>query len=198
MTDHPGSIQLWMIYDDLSTYPHLPLPPGLSLRSYVPGDAEAWCRIWNHADHTDRYTPAIFHDQFGHDPQVLQHRILFLKDPTGSPVATAAAWFIDEPGQRSWGRVHWIAVDPSHQGRGLARPLLSACCRRMHELGHPHCQLSTDSFRAAPIHFYLRCGFRPDVRTAEQDRVWHDILSTFPAATSVVCCYDRYPRVPTK
>lgn len=181
-----------MVYDDLSGYPQVPAPPGYCVRCYTDGDAEAWCRIWNHADRCDRYTPAVFHEQFGNAPEVLRQRMLFLCDGGGSVVGTAAAWFIDEPGQESWGRVHWIAVDPSHQGRGLARPLLSACCRRMYELGHPHAQLSTDSFRVMPVHFYLRCGFRPDIRTQQQERVWREILGTYPGAATVACCYDRY------
>ena len=198
MTEHPNSIELWMVNEDLSAYPRIAPPRGYTIRRWTPSDVDVWIRIWAHADHSDRFTPALFHDQFGADPRVLVQRMLFLCDSAGSPVGTAAAWFIDLPGQESWGRVHWIAIDPSHQRKGLARPLLSACCRRMHELGHPHTQLSTDSFRLPAINLYLNCGFLPDIRTAEQKRVWRNILQELPAHAGAACRYDRYQQSPVE
>jgi GNAT superfamily N-acetyltransferase len=76
-----------------------------------------------------------------------------------------------------WGRVHWVAILPEHQGQGLGSPLMTAICHRLRDLGHTRAFLRTAANRAAAIKLYLRFGFEPHPRNAEEERLWPEILA---------------------
>lgn len=75
------------------------------------------------------------------------------------PVATATAWLNDGYATPEYGRVHWVAVHSAHQGRGLARPLLSAVCYRLKDLGYTKAYLTTSTERAVAMRLYRQFGF---------------------------------------
>jgi GNAT superfamily N-acetyltransferase len=106
----------------------------------------------------------------------LPERQLFLLDCEGVAVGTATAWFNNDYRGEKCGRIHWVAIVPEHQGRGLSKPLLSAACRRLEELGHHKAYLVTSSVRIPAISLYLRFGFAPDVRSDEDKKVWNEIM----------------------
>ncbi len=68
-----------------------------------------------------------------------------------------------------------MAIVPAHQGRGLAKPLLGACLRRMREMGCDGAYLTTDPPRVTAINLYLGFGFRPDVRSSEEAEAWRGL-----------------------
>ena len=74
------------------------------------------------------------------------------------------------------GRVHWMAILPEFQGRGLGKALLAAICRRLRELGHERAYLHTSAARLAAIQLYLQFGFAPVVRNAAEEAAWKGIL----------------------
>ena len=76
-----------------------------------------------------------------------------------------------------WGRVHWMAIRPEFQGRGLGRALLTVICRRLRELGHERAYLHTSAARLAAIRLYLGFGFEPVLRNAEEETVWKAVLA---------------------
>ena len=179
---------------NLDNLPEFALPSGFSLRWYQPGDEEHWLRIHLAADHFNEITPELFQKQFGVEAErgiysasapapasgiksaLLRERQCYLLSPTGEVIGTGTAWFNDNFEGGRWGRVHWMAVLPEFQGRGLGKSLLSAICRRLRELGHERAYLTTSTARVAAIGLYLRFGFEPLIRGAEAQAVWSGIL----------------------
>ena len=106
----------------------------------------------------------------------LRQRQGYLLAPTGEVVGTGTAWFNHNFEGARWGRVHWLAIMPEFQGRGLAKPLMTSICRRLRELGHQHVYLSTSTARHAAIGLYLRFGFEPLIQSPEDEAVWREVM----------------------
>jgi len=75
-----------------------------------------------------------------------------------------------------WGRVHWMAMLPEVQGRGLGKALLTAICQRLRELGHERAYLHTSAARLPAIRLYLKFGFEPVIRNDGEAAAWEKIL----------------------
>jgi ribosomal protein S18 acetylase RimI-like enzyme len=73
-------------------------------------------------------------------------------------VGTVTAWEGSFEGERM-GRVHWLAVVPEEQGKGLGALLLSVACERLRLLGFERAYLVTSPLRTAAIRLYKRFGF---------------------------------------
>jgi GNAT superfamily N-acetyltransferase len=120
--------------------------------------------------------PDRFSHAFGEAPRELPARMVFLIDPQGTPVGTSTAWFNRNRGGALVGRIHYVAIAPTHQGRGLAKPLVAETLRRMHARGHDRAYLVTESHRFPAIRVYLDFGFRPDPQGPDDERIWADVL----------------------
>jgi GNAT superfamily N-acetyltransferase len=164
---------------DLENIPQQPLPNGYSFRFYRPGDEETWAQIWSSADDFDVYDSKRFRNIFGTDDDLLARSCLFLVDPEGQEVGTATAW-VESYAKLTWAKLSWIAISRSHQGLGLARPLLSAVMNRSKELGHCRAVLYTYAapIRIRAIRLYLDYGMMPDLSHPDGDRAWKFIAET--------------------
>lgn len=136
-------------------WPVSPLPEGFSIRAYQSGDAFHWRAIHERADPFNSFDDSTFGAWFGDDEGILRARQKFLLAPDGKEIGTATAWF-DSP---EIGRVHWVAILPEYQGRGLARPLLSVVGQTLQELGHTRAVLTTSYQRPIAIALYRKFGF---------------------------------------
>ena len=114
----------------------------------------------------------------------LRQRQCYLLAPSGEVIGTGTAWFDNNFAGARWGRVHWLAMMPEFQRRGLAKPLMTAICRRLAELGHERVYLSTSTARPAAIGLYLRFGFEPWIQGPEDAVAWSGVL---PAVVRRVC-----------
>ena len=161
-----------MTRPDLEGLPWFDPPPGFSVRAFAPGDEAHWLRIQAAADRFNEITPALFRREFGADVASLRARQRYLVAPDGVPIGTATAWFGVDPHGRAAGRLHWVAIVPAYQGRGLARSLLADACARLRDLGHDRAYLTTSSRRAAAIGLYSRFGFVPEVLGPEDAAAW--------------------------
>jgi len=97
-------------------------------------------------------------------------------DPAEEAVGTATAWVDDLNDDPAVGRVHWVALVPTVQGRGLAKPLMTAVCHRLQALGHRRAYLTTSMARTAAIGLYLKFGFHPVLEGAEQHARWQIVV----------------------
>lgn len=166
-----------MVRTTLDGVPHYDLPALYTLRWYQPGDERHWLAIHLAADPYLTYTAETFEHEFGNDQTLLATRQVYLCDKAGAPVGTATAWFhTDEKGE-AYGLVHWVAIHPAHQGRGLAKPLLGLVCARLRDLGHERAYLNTASARIPAISLYLQFGFVPQMRRDREAtlRAWQQV-----------------------
>jgi GNAT superfamily N-acetyltransferase len=165
-------VHLRMHRTNLQNLPAFPLPTPWTLRNYVSGNVDAWVRIQQAADTHQPISHAVFEQWFGAGREELSKRMLFLCDNRGHEVGTAASWYDDIGGDPAAGRIHWVAIAPEAQGKGLARPLIAATCRRMAELGHTRAYLTTEDVRVRAIKLYLEFGFVPDIMGEEDRAAW--------------------------
>ena len=150
-----------MAVDNLADVKRYPLPEGYRIRRYQPGDDETWLRIHDETGFYDPFPPGFHATAFGGDEEALAERQLFIVDEaTGEDVATATAWFNDPIHRVPGGRIHWVAVVPKVQGKGLAKALLTALCEQFEALGETTVYLTTDSENGKAIALYEGLGFR--------------------------------------
>lgn len=161
---------------NLEDIPQHALPDGYSTRFYRPGDESSWSNIWSKADGYEVYDVDRFRSEFGNDLPSMERRCLFLIDELGQEIGTATAWS-DEDSTGSWARLHWIAISPEFQGRGLARPLLSAVLNLSRDLGFSRALLYTETVRIPAIKLYLDFGFVPNLSYPEGQNAWNLIRS---------------------
>lgn len=170
-----------MIRSDFRSIPESPLPPGYTMRWYQPGDAVHWMRIHHDAEPYHEITPELFNHEFGCDSERLCACQCFLQDAVGRVVGTGTAWSAGESPEVPCGRVFWLAIIRSHQGRGLGRPLLAAVCHRLRELGHERACVFTSTGRLAAVNLYLSFGFQPQIRSESDRAVWDSVFAVLKA-----------------
>lgn len=167
--------RLVMVRPDLHGIPEARAAGSYAIRWYEPGDERHWVRIQAAADLHNAITPELFTRQFGTDAAVLSLRMAFLCGPDGHAIGSASAWFGQGPWGAESGRVHWVAVLPEFQGRGLSKPLLAAVCVRLRELGHSRAYLTTATVRIAALNLYLRFGFVPQMASPRDVAAWESV-----------------------
>ena len=155
-------VKLLMTRED-APYPVYALPAGYSFRMYHDGMERHWARIESSVGEFPNEDSALayFEREFLIDRESLYRRMIFVCDGSGTPVGTITAWYGDLFGDRR-GKLHWFAVTPSEQNKGLGRPLLTKCMQIFDEQEagtRAYLGLQTWSYRAARL--YLQFGFTP-------------------------------------
>ena len=166
MSKAPELVNITMVRETLDGVPDLPVPAPYSLRNWRPGDEAAFDDIWLAADCFGQAKRGLFQTEFAANIDAVPERMFFLVDGKGRPVGTATAWWrtdFGEPGE-NWGVVHWVAVIPEAQGKGLSKPLMTAVLHRMKSLGHERACLVTQTVRLTAISLYKSLGFAPFIR----------------------------------
>ena len=162
-----------MICPDLTRTPIYSLPENYGLRMYVAGDEVHWTDIHVDADGYSTITPELFAQQFGGDGLMLAERQFYLLGEGQRPIGTASAW----PGWHDgdWGMVHWVAIRPEAQGKGLAKGLMTAVCQKFLALGTQKAHLGTANVRIPALNLYLHFGFHPYIRRQRDWQVWQAV-----------------------
>jgi GNAT superfamily N-acetyltransferase len=170
-----NEVDIVMVRDTLSDVPAWDLAEGFSFRCYRGGDMDKWLDIERQADPHNILDPGKFESTFSSRLDLLDRRMLFICDEHGRDVATSTAWYEDQ----QTGLVHWVAVIPALQGRGLAKPLLSHTLNRLAALGHKNAMLRTQIFRLPAINLYIKAGFRPRVSSQQHEQCWRHVSGKF-------------------
>jgi ribosomal protein S18 acetylase RimI-like enzyme len=176
MTIIDRNVDVAMRRANLDNLPTFALPPGFSATYYQPGDAAAWLAVQQAAERHILIDEPRFWRAFGWHPEELPRRQIFIRNDAGTPIGTITAWFGNDKDDDEIGRIHWVAIVPDYQGRGLAKPMLALACWRLRELGHTHAFLDTSSARVPAINLYRSFGFAPDLATPEDAANWQELL----------------------
>ncbi|MDT2702125.1 GNAT family N-acetyltransferase [Enterococcus dongliensis] len=110
--------------------PKIQLPEGYCLVFYQPGDEKDWCRIETAVLEFDTEQAAADYFQRSFMPyqEELMRRMLFIENAQGKKVATFTAWWTEENDPR----LHWLAVLPEEQKKGLAKALAIRVTELLH------------------------------------------------------------------
>lgn len=156
----PGHADVTMVRPTLEDLPTWPMPAGYRLRTYRPGDEEAWVALHVDADLYNDVDMAVFTRTYGRNTAALAERMFFAETLGGAPAGTATAWWMEDWRGATWGHVHWVVVARAHQGRGVMRGLMTATLARLAQ-SHSRALLDTNTARTAAIKVYLDAGFAP-------------------------------------
>lgn len=172
-------IPVIMIRENLADIPQYPLPQGFSVRNFKRGEGDIWAQI-----NADAGGFATFEDaqsrfaiEFADPVNDMESRCFFIfDDSNGQAIGTAMAWYDSDFCGQLWGRVHWVAILPQYQGRGLAKPLLTSVLNRMAEY-HDKVVLGTQTFRRVAINLYLDLGFKPFLSSPTCRQAWNELAA---------------------
>lgn len=144
-------------------YPHCPLPRGYELRMYEPGMEKDWAELQASVEHMDTAEEALaqFTKELAPDQETLKNRAFFVYSPEGKLAASAILWYGNHFG-RKLARVHWVAVAPAEQGKGLCKALMTVLMDLYHKnelTGGMYLTSQTWSYKA--LNIYRQFGFKP-------------------------------------
>lgn len=142
-----------MIRENLDNIPNYKLPQGYSFRFFTPGDEHNWATIEYLAGEFNSKEKALqrFNQEFKHKQNLLETRCLFLLNDQNDPIGTIMAW--------EEGRIHWVAIIPEYQGKGLSKPLLSKALEILRTY-YTTAYLTTQSSNKIAIQLYLNFNFK--------------------------------------
>ena len=144
-----------------TAFEEYPLPEGYSYALYQAGDEIAWAKIEASVLEFDDEIEALLYFQEDWLPykREIERRCLFIVAPNGEKVATATAWWGYTGVKRSpW--IHWVAVKPEHQGKGLGKALASRVLRLLLDMeGDKDVYLNTQTWSHKAVGIYEKIGF---------------------------------------
>jgi GNAT superfamily N-acetyltransferase len=158
---HPNT-SFNMVCDSLAHIPPFTLPPGYRFRPYHEGDDQTWLTLQRAAEPFIQMDDDYFAGQFGADLDALPDRLVFVETVTGEIAGTITAWWERERHDpQARGRIHWVAVHPAHQRRGLTKPMMTHAMQRLAQ-EYSAAVLGTSAGRPWAVKVYLDFGFRPE------------------------------------
>lgn len=189
MSEESANVSVLMVRDDVADYPHYELPSGYRFRTYRDGDDLTWTDLHVAAEPYINVTPELFIREYGENRDALPDRMFFVETLEGDPAASISAWWEqDRYNPRERGRIHWVVVHPSHQRRGITKPMMTRAMQRL-AASHPSAMLGTSAERTWALKVYLDFGFYPDPAELEskpdvavawrgvQERLNHPLLA---------------------
>ena len=163
-----------MVRENRDNVPAHPLPEGYHFAPFTPCDEENWIRLQLEVTHVESYAQGkqIFREEFLQAPEdipcencpgyeAVVKRTVQVKDAQENLVGVATLWMGDTFGG-IWQRVHWVAVHPDHQGKGLAKCMMARILELYGELACAtpiYLTTQTKTYRAVRI--YKQMGFAP-------------------------------------
>ena len=153
--------------DEIDQLPEPVLPYGYRFRLYHAGDAQNWAELMAAVEEYQSVSDGLnsFCQQFLPEEKALMERQVYIVAPDGTTAGTSMAWWFEEHSRR-YGRLHWVAAHPDHQGQGLGRAAVTWGMRRTLELeGRRNVYLDTQTWSHKAIGLYLRLGFCPVRKT---------------------------------
>jgi mycothiol synthase len=144
--------------------------PGYGLRTFRPGDEDAWIAMLQAGELGDWDRPRL-DDLMAGAQAALPLDGIFFATHADRPIGTACT-LLHPDGRGSVAELGWVAVAPEHRGHRLGRQVCWAVLDYIRQLGHAYAYLLTDDFRRPAIATYLRLGFEPEITDPSHPRRW--------------------------
>jgi GNAT superfamily N-acetyltransferase len=172
----PGAAgySLMMVRPHMDDIPSIPFPEGYGIRAMRLGEGGLWTDIERDAETYFPIADDLFEREFGRDLEATQWRCFFVVNARGAAVGTISAWYNRSRKGQDHGQIHWVAVRPAYQGKGLGKAALSYTLREMSQW-HERCFLGTQSKRLPAIKLYLDFGFVPDLDEPGAIEGWREV-----------------------
>lgn len=165
-------LSIRMIRENLDNLPDYQLPEGYSFAWYKLGFEKHWLDIHLKADRLNHFGEHTFAKQFGIDDEILSKRQVYILNSDKAFIGTTSAWYADNKPKGDSGMIHWVAIIPEEQGKGLAKPLLSIIGNRLKNLSHKRAYLGTSTARIPALNLYLHFGFLPEIKNEQDEERW--------------------------
>ena len=158
--DDASKPQLQMVWPQsrLDSPPEVPLAAGYELRTFRPGDEEAYIRLMERAGF-DGWTVERLAASMR--PVLPGGFIVIVHTATGALVVTARSEHKPRDDYPFGGAIGWVAADPDHRGKGLGAAATAAATARLIQASYRNIYLLTDDWRLPAIKTYLRLGYVP-------------------------------------
>jgi mycothiol synthase len=135
--------------------------PGYGLRTFRPGDEDAWVTLLSTGDFGAWDRPRLDRMLAG-ERAPLPPAGIFFATRDDIPVGTACT-FLHQGEDGDVPELGWVVVHSRHRGHGLGLQVCRAVLGFVRELGHGYAFLLTEDFRLPAIRTYLRLGFEPEM-----------------------------------
>lgn len=159
-----GSVEVVIMeLTKLDSLPKMDLPSGYSIRNFDSdnNDEKIWAEIEIAVNGFSNTESALekFQSWTNEFPGEIQDRCFFLvDDSTGKDIGTITAW--KGLGEfEGYGRIHWLAIIPEFQNRGLGKFLFSYALNTLKQ-DHNRLYLKTDQSKQNAISLYKSFGFK--------------------------------------
>lgn len=170
-----NNISVRMLREHMDDIPDIPFPEGFGIRNFHFGEGDIWERIQQAAEQFHLIDNNLFIKEFGNNLFEMNDRSFFIiRDD--EEIGTITAWWKLNLRNKEWGMIHWVAIYPDYQGKGLAKPAMSVAMKRLKQ-SHERAMLRTYSRSIAAIKVYLDFGFYPDLETENSQEAWTDVAS---------------------
>lgn len=176
-----------MIRPHLRHIPAAAFPDGYGVRAMRPEDGPLWVDIWRDAEPYYTIGDNLFMEQFGSDLPAIPQRCYLITGPRGTAVGTISAWYKRDFQGADAGQIHWLAIRPAHQRKGLARAAMSYALGQLAQW-HQRAFLGTQTARLGAIGLYLDFGFVPDMTEPGAAEAWAEVGEKLSHPLLAACC----------
>jgi ribosomal protein S18 acetylase RimI-like enzyme len=138
------------------------LPDSFSFSGYKKGDEKYWAVIEHSVGEFATIKEGLHFFKKNYLPFESEtvKRVFFLNTADHKKIGTITAWWNETPKLRICS-IHWVAIKPEYQSKGLGRPLINYGVQKLLELeGNTDIYLHTQTWSYKAIALYIKEGFQ--------------------------------------
>ena len=176
LQEGPAGYSVFMVRAHLRDIPQVAFPEGFGIRGMRPGEGTLWTNIQRDAEPYFPIEDTLFQREFGYDLPATERRCFVVTNSDAVGVGVISAWYPRDPRWEGYGMVHWVAVRPAYQGRGLGKAMMTFTLNQLSQW-HDRAFLGTQTKRLGAIKLYLDFGFVPDLEPPGAKAAWRTVQS---------------------
>ena len=134
---------------------------GFSFTTYKDGDEKYWAEIEKSVGEFENVQDGLKYFEQTYLPfaDEISKRVIFLNTTDNEKIGTITAWW-NYTGTRRDSSIHWVAIKPAFQGKGLGRTLVNYGVKTIFELdGECDVYVHTQTWSYRAIAVYLKEDF---------------------------------------